>query len=146
MKSINQLAPVKCTQSIIIKAKPEQVWKVLTNIDNWSNWQSEIGMSSLNGELKSGSTFIWKTGGILINSKLHTVNPYSEFGWTGKTFGMFAIHNWVLTEHENNTIVKVEESMEGLLAKILKSSFNKSLEKGMAFWLEKLKKEVEKGV
>jgi hypothetical protein len=32
-----------------------------------------------------------------IISTLHAVQPHPRnFGWTGKTFGMFAIHNWAL--------------------------------------------------
>ncbi|WP_194972588.1 SRPBCC family protein [Aquiflexum lacus] len=85
-----------------------------------------------------------KTGGAKIHSMLHTVEPCKNFGWTGKTFGMFAIHNWTLTELNGQTIVSVDESMKGLLAKLLKRSFNKNLEKGMQNWLDLLKQECEK--
>jgi hypothetical protein len=61
-----------------------------------------------------------------------------------KTFGIFAIHNWTLTEKGGRTTVQVEESMEGLLAGFLKNTFNKNLEKGMQKWLELLKKTCEK--
>ncbi len=72
------------------------------------------------------------------------LNPFKNFGWTGKTFGMFAIHNWTLTETNGQTIVSVDESMEGFLAKLLKKSFKKNLEKGMQNWLDLLKQECEK--
>lgn len=98
----------------------------------------------MNGELKPETTFDWKTGGAKIHSILHTVNPYNQFGWTGRSFGMFAIHNWTLTEQVGNTTVQVDESMEGFLAGLFKKSFNKNLEKGMQNWLEFLKHESEK--
>jgi uncharacterized protein YndB with AHSA1/START domain len=144
MKTINGNAPVKCTKSITIDASGEKVWKVITNINDWSIWQSEISKPKLNGELKSGTTFDWKTGGAKIHSTLHTVQPNNKLGWTGKTFGMFAIHNWTFTEDNGQTKVIVEESMEGFLAKLLKRSFNKNLEKGMQNWLILLKQECEK--
>jgi len=139
MKSINNNAPVKCSKTITINARSKRVWEVLTNINNWANWQTDISIPKLQGELKQGTTFVWKTGGVKINSTLHTVNPYKQFGWTGKTFGMFAIHNWALTENEGKTIVTVEESMEGFFAILLKKPFNKNLEKGMQRWLALLK-------
>jgi hypothetical protein len=79
-----------------------------------------------------------------IHSKLHTVIPYSQLGLTGKTFGMLAIHNWTITEKDRKTEVIVEESIEGLFAKLLKNILNKSLEKGMQNWLYLLKQECEK--
>lgn len=144
MKSINNKAPVKCSKSIIIKADSNKVWEVLSDISNWSNWQTDIPKAKLNGNLEAGTTFDWKTGGANIHSTLHTVEPMQEFGWTGKTFGMVAIHNWTLAFTDDHTIVSVDESMEGLLASLLKKTFNKNLEKGMQNWLDLLKKECEK--
>lgn len=146
MKSINNNAPVKCSKSITINASNKKVWNVLTDIDNWASWQSEISKPKLNGELKAGTTFDWKTGGAAIHSTLHTVNHLKEFGWTGKTFCMFAIHNWVLTTKDEQTIVSVDESMEGFLARLFKNSFTKNLERGMLFWLEALKNKAERKV
>lgn len=144
MKSINNNAPVKCSKTITINASSEKVWSVITNIDNWQNWQTDIKNERLKGELKPNSTFVWKTGGAKIHSTLHTVEPYKQFGWTGKTFGMFAIHNWTFTEVNGQTNVSVNESMQGTLAKLFKKLFNKNLEKDMQHWLELLKKECEK--
>jgi hypothetical protein len=144
MKSINYNAPVKCSKTITINANSEKVWQVMTNIDKWATWQTEISNPKLNGELKPGTTFEWKTGGVKIHSTLHTVEPFKNFGWTGKAFGMFAIHNWTLTEANGQTTVSVDESMEGFFTKFFKKSFNKNLEKDMQTWLDLLKKECEK--
>ena len=143
MKSINDNAPVKCSKSITIDASSVRVWAVMTNINNWSAWQKDISKPTLNGELKPGSTFDWNTGGAKIHSTLHTVEPFQHFGWTGKSFGMLAIHNWALTELNRQTKVSVEESMEGLLARLFKKYFNRNLENGMQNWLNFLKKECE---
>ena len=143
MKPINEQAPVVCSKSIRIQASPEKVWSVLSDIDRWAEWQQDIGKSRLNGPLQAGTTFDWKSGGAGIHSTLHTVVPHRLLGWTGKTFGMYAIHNWTLSESSGQTLVLVEESLEGLLARLLKKSFNKSLEKGMTAWLERLKTSCE---
>jgi len=140
----NPNAPVKCSKRIIINARPERVWAVLTNIDGWAAWQTDISKPRLNGALHPGTTFDWKTGGAGIHSTLHTVQPNRSLGWTGKTFGMYAVHNWTLTEVAGGTEVSVDETMEGLLASLFKGSFNKNLASGMQHWLDLLKSESEK--
>lgn len=144
MTSINNNAPVKCTKTITINANSNKVWTILTNINNWSTWQTDISKPKLNGELRPTTTFDWKIGGAKIHSTLHTVDRNRQFGWTGKTFGMFAIHNWTLTETNGKTTVEVNESMQGFLAGLFKKSFNKNLEIGMQKWLDLLKQECEK--
>lgn len=144
MKSINHQAPVTCSKTILIQAPPEHVWAVLTNIDQWANWQTDIQKPRLNGPLQPNTTFDWTTGGARIHSSLHTVEPYRHFGWTGKTLGLYAIHNWILTATNSQTEVAVAESMEGFLASLFKKTFHQNLEKGMQRWLELLKAECEK--
>ncbi len=144
MRSTNNNAPVKCRKTMVISADNEKVWNIITSIDNWPNWQTDISNAKIDGGLEVGTTFTWKSGGAKIHSILHTVEPYKQIGWTGKTLGIFAIHNWKITINADKTEVTVEESMEGFLAKLLKNTFNKSLENGMLKWLELLKKECEK--
>jgi len=144
MLSINNNAAVKCKKSITITASSKKVWEILTNINNWNSWQTDISKSKLNSELKPNSTFDWKSGGAKIHSTLHTVDPFKQLGWTGKTFGMFAIHNWIITEKDKKTEISVEESLEGFIAKLLKNTFNKNLENDMQNWLDLLKQESEK--
>ena len=144
MQSINQEAPVKCAKQILIDAPPEQVWNVLTDIAMWPGWNKDISYTKLNGPLQPGTSFTWKTGGTKIRSVLHTMEPHRFFGWTGKTFGIFAIHNWAFAEENGQTRIAVEESMEGFLANLFKPAFNKMLEKGMQSWLEMLRLECER--
>ena len=132
-------APVQCSRTIIINAKAEKVWAVLTDIDNWNKWLSTVKQSKLNGPLQPNTTFDWKSGGFDIHSTLHTVTPFSKFGWTGKVYGIYAIHNWSFKELNGVTEVAVSESMQGFLARLFKKSFNKTIEKDMEVSLELLK-------
>ncbi len=144
MKEINSNAKVKALRTVEINADIRKVWQLLADIDNWKNWNSGITKSSFNGTPKAGDKFHWKTGGTNLQSEIHTYEPFRKFGWTGKVFGVFAIHNWKLNENNGITTVIVEESIEGFLTKILPNLFQKSLEKGMDSWLQDLKKEAEK--
>lgn len=113
---INQNAAVIQSKEIHINASPDKVWEVLVDINNWENWNEDISKSKINGSPKEKSKFVWKINGAAIKSEIHTVNPEDQFGWTGETFGLSTINNWYLLSNKNGTIVKVEESLEGLLA------------------------------
>jgi uncharacterized protein YndB with AHSA1/START domain len=109
MKSINSGAPVKYSKDVLIDESPTNVWAVMTDIDNWTKWQSAIRNPKLNGKLKPNSTFDWKMRGTKIHSTLHTVEPFTKFGWTGKILGVSANQNWTLTDLNGQTLVSVHE-------------------------------------
>lgn len=141
---INQEAPVVQSEEIIINAKPEKVWKVLTDIEKWSSWNSNIKDPKLKEAPSVGASFTWKTNGSKIKSKIHTYDQNESLGWEGKTFGAKAIHNWYLEPTNNGTKVIVEESMEGWIIALMKKKMNSTLEKDITFWLKQLKFECEK--
>lgn len=141
----NPAAPVHATRRIHIQARPEKVWAVLTDINAWATWQTDVRKPQLHAPLQPGTPFTWTTGGAGIRSTLHTVEPALSFGWTGKTFGMYAVHNWQLrATADGGTEVVVDETMEGWLARVFKASFNRNLATGMQRWLQLLKDEAEK--
>lgn len=143
MKEINRNAPAICSRTIAIQAPIEVVWNLITGINDWSQWQTDISRARLQGTLSAGSVFTWTTGGVSITSTIHNVEVYRGFGWTGKTFGAKAIHNWTISNDGSITTVAVEESMEGFLVSLFRKSFNQNLAKGMDKWLTLLKEQAE---
>ena len=141
---INQNAPVKQNNAIFIQASPEKVWEVLTNINNWPNWNTKISRAQIVGPVAPQANFKWKVNRAKINSNLHTVETNRVLGWSGTTFGGSAIHNWYLSTENNGTRVQVEESMEGWLVGLFKKKMNKDLATDMQAWLDQLKAEVER--
>lgn len=142
--TINQEAAVVQTKEIIINAKPQKVWQVLINIQSWDEWNERIKQPKLQGILDVGSNFTWKTNGSKIKSTIHTFTPSKILGWQGIAFGASAIHNWYLEPTENGTKVRVAESMEGWIIKLMKKKMNEKLADDMLYWLEQLKIECEK--
>ena len=142
--TINQEAPVVQTNEIVINAKPEKVWQVLTNIESWDKWNERIKKPKLQGQLDVGISFTWKTNGSKIKSKVHSLEPNEILGWQGKAIGASAIHNWYLEPTGNGTKVRVEESMEGWVINLMKKKMNEKLAEDMLYWLEHLKNECEK--
>ena len=128
---INHDAPVKSQSEISIDAPTEKVWQILTNIKDWPAWQKEVTQSDLQLEPAEGVEFKWKAGGLSFISQIHTVEPQVKFGWTGKTFGASAIHNWFFKDGGDKTIVRVEESLQGVFPSLFKKYFQKNLDKGV---------------
>jgi hypothetical protein len=124
-------APVIAKQQILIPGKPESVWNVLTDIEQWPTWQRAVTHAKLLGEVKSGTPFRWKASGVTLHSNIHTCIPFRYFGWTGKTIGASAVHNWRFDEHGDETLVNVEETLSGFLPRLFSGKFQKDLEKGM---------------
>lgn len=143
-KTIHADAPVLTKKSIVINAPVEKVWKIFCDVDNWDAWQNEIVSPEINGAFKAGTRFNWQSNGLAITSTLQTVEANKMVGWSGPAFGAFAIHTWYFTQQNGQTIINVEESMEGWLVKALKSKFQSSLDTSIEYWLTSLKIESEK--
>ena len=142
--SINNNAPLKYHKTIHINSSPEKVWAIITNINQWSKWETDIKKSKIKGGLKPGTNFDFIINNVKIHSKIHTVEPFHHLGWTAEIFGMHVIHNMTLSEDKGQTMVSDDESLDGVLVRIFKKSFDKRLEKNKQNWLEQLKKECEK--
>jgi len=144
MKSVNYQAPVLCCKSITIQATPEIIWTVLTDINQWTNWHEQVKSSEILEPLAIGSAFVWKMNRLTFDCHVDVMTPYEHFGWTGKKFGVYAIHHFKLKETSLGTEVLQEESMEGFLAKYLRFFFKLSLNVSSLQWLEQLKEESER--
>jgi len=125
---------------ITIDSGIEKVFGILSDINNWPEWQINVSMASIDGNTETGNKFKWKAGGLTIRSKLHTVSPFQEIGWTGRIFWIKAVHNWFLFDDNGKTRVVVEESLKGLGS----SGMRVSLKEGINRNLEELKKASEK--
>ncbi|WP_292351181.1 SRPBCC family protein [Methanomethylovorans sp. PtaU1.Bin093] len=127
-----------------IKASPEVIWKIMTDINNWPNWNPEVNKASLNGEVKEGETFQWKAGPGMIKSTIRSVENERLIAWTGKTLGIIdAIHVWKLKPLNGKTLVWTEESWEGIATRIFRGTMRTMLEKAIHSGLLSLKAEAE---
>jgi len=57
--NINTHAPIIDKQKIIINAPAVKVWSILTEINNWPNWQSRVKKANLKTSLSEGAEFIF---------------------------------------------------------------------------------------
>ena len=137
-------APVRSSQEIEIAGPPEIVWDVLTDFEQWPQWNPDVKSMSFAGPVAPGSEFKWKAGPGTIVSTLEAVEPLRRISWRGRTMSIKAMHEWHLESRDGGTLVKTEESFSGLLARLFRGSLQKTLDKSTSEGLEHLKREAER--
>ena len=143
MVSINEDAPVMAKVQIEIEADIDTVWNIMANVEAWPNWNPDVKDAVLHGDLKPGTHFQWKAGPGKITSVMQNVEPPHLLAWTGKTMGINAIDIFKFEFVDGKTIVKEEESWEGLLSHAMHGRFQKMLEESLEAGLKYLKAEAE---
>jgi uncharacterized protein YndB with AHSA1/START domain len=141
---IDRNAPVVARAELQIAADPEKVWEVLTGFEDWPSWNPDTSSVALEGGVAEGSVFRWKAGSARITSTLRRVERPRLVGWTGKTTGIRAAHVWELEPADGGTLVRTEESFDGVLARLLRRRLQRSLDRGLAEGLSHLKAEAER--
>src|SRR5918992_2422121 len=141
--SISEAAPVVATGETQIDAGRQTVWEVMTDVESWPTWNPDVKKASLRGDVAEGKQFRWKVQTGTITSTFTRVEPPQLLAWTGKGFGVRAVHVWRLERHDGTTFVRTEESWEGLLSRILRGPFRKALKKSIDSGLGHLKAEAE---
>jgi uncharacterized protein YndB with AHSA1/START domain len=141
---INPVAPVVGASVIEIAAARELVWDVLTGIERWPSWNPDVKSVSMDGGVFEGSVFRWKSGAATITSTLEHVEAPRRIAWSGKAFGLNAIHAYALEARNGTTLVHTEESYDGLVARVFRSRLQKTLDDALEGGLQHLKVEAER--
>ncbi len=141
---VNRDAPAVSHAEIEVAASPEIVWAVLSDIDNWPSWNPDVKQASLAGSLAPGVQFRWKAGPATITSTIQSVEPPRVIAWTGKTFGINAVHVYRLEPQGDTTVVKSDESWDGWIVRLFRGPMTKTLQKSTESGLEHLKTEAER--
>lgn len=137
---INQEASLRDSQSIIINAPISKVWKLLSELEKWPDWNPDIKAVKAD-QFEVGQTFKWTINGTSLTSTLRMIKPEEALSWTGSVMGIKAIHVWSLEETEGNqTIVTTEESMQGFFTLFFS---HQKLHATLLHWLDRLKQKAE---
>lgn len=140
---INERAPAKSTRELHIEATCEVVRGLLADINNWPRWNPAVSRALLDGRFVPGSVFRWKSGGASLVSTIQDVERPTRVAWTGKTFGVAAIHVWNLKAAGTGVLVKTSESFDGWLVRLFRSPFQRLLDKALKEALRSLKTAAE---
>jgi hypothetical protein len=132
--------------SITINASREKIWKVLTDFENYREWNSFI--KSVTGEVKVGNQIEIKLQGMTFKPVVLTFNKNIELKWLGHLWfkGLFdGEHKFKLTDNGNGTTnFEQSENFSGILVKLFAKSLDKDTKNGFEQMNKELKVNVEK--
>jgi hypothetical protein len=133
--------------SIIINAKPEQVWKALTDFENLKKWSSSFhglkGNFDENGDIEV--TFKTPFGQNKMKKKLFQFENGKSFGWTGVfLLGMSDYHTHTIKALADDRTEFIQtDGLQGGASFILGKLLEKQMQKGYEVFNQELKKIVE---
>jgi uncharacterized protein YndB with AHSA1/START domain len=141
---IDSNAPVVLAAEKHIEAPAKVVWEVLTDVQEWPTWHP--GIRSVVADRTPGleMKFRWRPGPYQIESIVQEFEPQERIGWTGRSPGVAARHIWIIRPDAGGTMVHTDESMTGLLPRLMRRQLHKSVQKDLDTWLRNLEIEAER--
>ena len=135
---------------ILINATPQKVWSILTNYENYPNWNPFI--KSIIGEVKVGNKITARieppeAKGMTFKPKILTYETNKELSWIGHLLfaGLFdGEHKFELIDNGNGTTTfKQSEKFKGILVPLFKKMLDINTINGFNNMNKKLKELAE---
>ena len=131
---------------IIINATTEKVWAILTDFENYPNWNPFI--KYIKGEVKVGNKIIArieppKAKGMIFKPRILIFDKNKEIRWIGHLLfpGLFdGEHKFELIDNGNGTTTFIQsEKFKGILVPLFKKKLENNTKKGFEEMNIKLK-------
>jgi hypothetical protein len=131
---------------IIINVTPDKVWSILTDFDNYSNWNPFI--KSIKGNVAVGNIIIARmeppgANGMTFKPKVLVFESNKEFRWMGHLLfpGLFdGEHKFELIDNGNGTTTFIQsEKFNGILVPLFKKMLDINTVDGFNQMNQKLK-------
>lgn len=135
---------------ILINATPSKVWAILTNFDNYPNWNPFI--KSITGQVAVGNKITAQieppnSSKMTFTPKVLAFETNKEFRWLGHLLfaGLFdGEHKFELIDNQNGTTTFIQtESFKGILVPLFKKMLNTNTTNGFNLMNQKLKELAE---
>ncbi len=136
---------------ITIEANAEKVWDILTQFDQYPNWNPFI--KSITGDVKAGNKITTRiqppgASGMTFKPTILAFETYKELRWMGRLLfkGLFdGEHKFEIIDCKNGSILFVQsEKFSGVLVPLLKKSLEINTKNGFELMNQKLKELAEK--
>jgi hypothetical protein len=136
---------------ILINATTEKVWTILTNFNDYPNWNPFI--KSIKGEVKVGNKITARieppeAKGMTFKPKILTFETNKELSWLGHLLfsGLFdGEHKFELINNgDGTTTFKQSEKFNGILVPLFNKQLDNNTTKGFEEMNKKLKELAEK--
>ena len=122
---------VEIFTEILIEAQPKKVWEILTDFENYPEWNSFV--KSIEGNIKVGNTISVRIeppngNGLTFKPVVVAYEPQKELRWLGKFFikGVFdGEHQFKLIDNKNGTTTFIQsETFTGILVSLFKNNLD----------------------
>ena len=122
---------VEIFTEILIEAQPKKVWEILTDFENYPEWNSFV--KSIEGNIKVGNIISVRIeppngNGLTFKPVVVAYDPPKELRWLGKFFikGVFdGEHQFKLVDNKNGTTTFIQsETFTGILVSLFKNNLN----------------------
>jgi uncharacterized protein YndB with AHSA1/START domain len=143
---IDSAAPVVLTTEVFVEAPVNVAWDLLVDVQGWPTWHPGIRSVVADRPPGPGMEFRWRPGPYRIDSAVQEFEPRKRIGWTGRSPGVAARHVWTLRADGDGVVVRTEESLTGLLPRLLRRRLQVSVRTDLDEWLGHLKTEAERRV
>jgi Polyketide cyclase / dehydrase and lipid transport len=140
---IDRSAPVLAHHEVEIQATLDAVWRLHTDVNAWTTWQSDIATASIEGAFEAGNSFTWSSYGLAVTSTIYAVADHSRVLWGGTVAGITGIHEWLFAEAPDGVRVSTNESFAGAPVDADSSAMQSLLDASLVSWLDHMKKEAE---
>lgn len=136
---------------ITINAIPEKIWAILTDFENYPNWNPFI--KSLTGQVTVGNRIKVRleppgANGMTFKPEILVFDNKKEFRWMGHLFfpGLFdGEHKFELIDNGNGTtLFRQSEKFNGIFIPLLKKMLENNTVNGFNLMNQKLKELAEK--
>ena len=136
---------------ILIKAKPEKIWAILSDFGTYAKWNPFI--SSIQGKVSPGNVIKVKmtppdAPPMTFKPKVTMVDPRRELRWLGGFLmpGLFdGEHIFKIIDHKNGTATFVQrELFIGVLVPLLRKMLDGNTRRGFELMNDKLKEMCER--
>jgi uncharacterized protein YndB with AHSA1/START domain len=146
-KALDVSGAVIAGASIVIPAGPEDVWDVLSGVEEWSVWYSTLKDLDMKSRVvEVGSRFSFKTGPATINAVIDVLEAPEQLRFTGKSAGSVTTYAFRLDAGgPRGTSVLAAQSMGGLAARTMRPVLQGVAEKSVITWLDALAVRVAEG-
>jgi uncharacterized protein YndB with AHSA1/START domain len=140
---VDRNAPVLAHHEIDIDAPLERVWRLLTDVAAWPQWQTDITEARIEGAFAPGTSFDWTSYGFSVTSTIYDVEDGSRVLWGGTSGGITGIHEWLFAETPTGVHVETTESFAGEPVEADVTSMQSMLDASLVAWLGHLKTAAE---
>lgn len=141
--TVDQTAPVLAQHDIDIEASLDTVWRLHTNVNAWTSWQTDITEARIEGPMEPGVSFSWSSFGFPVTSTVYEVTAPTRVLWGGTAGGITGIHEWIFQETPGGVHVVTNESFSGAPVDADRENMQNMLDASLVAWLDHMKQAAE---